>query len=530
MNAVASVLIADPIHASGRQILDGDDRFRVDIETELDEKALMERIGDYDALIVRSKTKVTKPVIEAATRLRAIGRAGIGVDNIDIPSATQRGIVVFNTPDSNATTTAELAIAHLMSLSRNLPRADRAVRAGDWKPSRYSGVELSGKTIGVIGFGTIGRLVAERCVALKMRVIAHDPFVAPEIMAEHGADGADLEKLLAEVDYVTLHCPLSEKTRHLLDGPRLSTMKLGARVINCARGGLVDETALFEALQSGHLAGAALDVFETEPPSGSPLLELNNVVLTPHLGASTEEAQKAVSLRIAEDMINFLTTGAAETAVNLPRVSSDQLSQTVPYQKLAFALGRLVGSLCEGPISRLDVRLFGRVVELDSRPVTAEALVGVLSQRMTGRVNRVNAGHLAKSQGIELTESKTEEARDFLSLLEISAECCGKTSTVAGTLLGGSRARLVRIDGYDVEAVPEGAFLFTRHQDEPGVVGALGSILGREKINISRMQVGIGEDPTMAIALISISAPLPEAAMEEIRSLEPIKQVVSFEL
>ncbi|MGD9069184.1 MAG: hydroxyacid dehydrogenase, partial [Methyloceanibacter sp.] len=262
MNAVASVLIADPIHASGRQILDGDDRFRVDIETELDEKALMERIGDYDALIVRSKTKVTQPVIEAATRLRAIGRAGIGVDNIDIPSATQRGIVVFNTPDSNATTTAELAIAHLMSLSRNLPRADRAVRAGDWKPSRYSGVELSGKTIGVIGFGTIGRLVAERCVALKMRVIAHDPFVAPEIMAEHGAEGVGLEKLLAEADYVTLHCPLSEKTRHLLDGPRLSAMKPGARVINCARGGLVDETALFDALQSGHLAGAALDVFE----------------------------------------------------------------------------------------------------------------------------------------------------------------------------------------------------------------------------------------------------------------------------
>lgn len=469
-------------------------------------------------------------MIEAATRLRAVGRAGIGVDNIDIPAATERGIVVFNTPDANATTTAELSIAHLLSLSRNLPQADRAVRAGEWKPARYSGVELSGKTIGVVGFGTIGRLVAQRCAALKMRVLAYDPFVAPEIMAEHGAQGAELEALLSAADYVTLHCPLSDKTRHLLDGPRLAAMKPGARIVNCARGGLIDEAALFDALQSGHIAGAALDVYETEPPSSSPLLGLDSVVLTPHLGASTEEAQQAVSLRIAEDMVKFLTTGAAETAVNLPRVTSDQLTQTVPYQKLAYALGRLVGSLCEAPISRLDVHLFGRVAELDSRPITAEALVGLLSQRMTGRVNRVNAGHLAKAQGIEVTESKTEEARDFVSLVEISADFDGQTVTVAGTLLGGSRARLVRIDDYEVEAVPEGNFIFTRHQDQPGVVSALGSILGRENVNISRMQVGVGGDPNTAIALISTSAHLSPSAMDEIRSLPPIEQAVDFEL
>ncbi|MDJ0511920.1 MAG: phosphoglycerate dehydrogenase [Methyloceanibacter sp.] len=530
MTAVYSVLIADPIHASGRDILESDARIRADVETGLDEKALIAHIGAYDALIVRSKTKVTKPVIEAATRLRAVGRAGIGVDNIDIPSATERGIVVFNTPDANATTTAELSIAHLMSLSRNLPQADRAVRAGEWKPARYSGVELSGKTIGVVGFGTIGRLVAERCAALKMRVLTHDPFVAPEIVAEYSAEAVDLETLLGQADYVTLHCPLSEKTHHIINAARLASMKPGARIINCARGGLVDEAALFDALKSGHIAGSALDVYESEPPTDSPLVELDNVVLTPHLGASTEEAQQAVSLRIAEDMVKFLTTGAAETAVNLPRVTSDQLTQTVPYQKLAYALGRLVASLCEGPISRFDVRLFGRVTELDSRPITAEALVGLLSQRMTGRVNRVNAGHLAKGQGIEVTESKTEDARDFISLVEISAECCGQKTTVAGTLLGGSRARLVRIDDYDVEAVPEGTFLFTRHRDQPGVVGALGSILGRENINISRMQVGMGEDPDTAIALVSISAPLSATAMEEIRSLPPIEQAVSFEL
>lgn len=530
MSALYSVLIADPIHAAGRDILEADARIQADLETGLEEEALVARIPHYDALIVRSKTRVTRPVIEAATRLRAVGRAGIGVDNIDIPAATERGIVVFNTPDANATTTAELSIAHLLSLSRNLPRADRAVRAGEWKPARYSGVELSGKTVGVVGFGTIGRLVAERCAALKMRVLAYDPFVAPEIMAEHGAQGAELEALLAAADYVTLHCPLSDKTRHLLDGPRLAAMKPGARIVNCARGGLIDEAALFDALQSGHIAGAALDVYETEPPAASPLLGLDSVVLTPHLGASTEEAQQAVSLRIAEDMVKFLTTGAAETAVNLPRVTSDQLTQTVPYQKLAYALGRLVGSLCEAPISRLDVHLFGRVAELDSRPITAEALVGLLSQRMTGRVNRVNAGHLAKAQGIEVTESKTEEARDFVSLVEISADFGGQTTTVAGTLLGGSRARLVRIDDYEVEAVPEGNFLFTRHQDQPGVVGALGSILGRENVNISRMQVGMGGDPNTAIALISTSAHLSPSAMDEIRSLPPIEQAVDFEL
>ncbi|MEZ5875652.1 MAG: phosphoglycerate dehydrogenase [Hyphomicrobiales bacterium] len=479
---------------------------------------------------MRSKTRVTKPVIAAATRLRAIGRAGIGVDNIDVGAATERGIVVFNTPDANATTTAELTLAHLLSLSRHLPQADRSVRQGEWRPARFSGVELAGKTIGIIGFGTIGRLVARRCAGLKMRVLAYDPFVAPEIMEQSGATPAELDALLGQSDYVTLHCPLIDKTRHLINASRLAMMKRGARIINCARGGLIDEAALADALQSGHIAGAALDVYEKEPPVGSPLLALDTVVLTPHLGASTEEAQQAVSLRIAQDVVKFLATGAAETAVNLPRVSSEQLVRTVPYQQLAHALGRLVGSLCEDPISELVVRLFGRVAELDSRPITAEALVGLLSRRMTGRVNRVNAAHLAKSQGIEVRESRTENARDFVSLVEICAISGGKSTTVAGTLLGERHARLVRIDDYDVEAVPEGHFLFTRHHDQPGVVGALGGILGRENINISGMHVGVGESSETAIALVSISAPLSTSALAEIRALPPIEQAVEFEL
>jgi D-3-phosphoglycerate dehydrogenase / 2-oxoglutarate reductase len=530
MNQTYSVLVADPIHEDGRKLLSDRNDLRVDVATGLDEAGLMAKIADYDALIVRSNTRVTRPVIAAAQALKVIGRAGIGVDNIDVSAATERGIVVFNTPDANATTTAELTVAHLLSLSRHLPQADRSVRKNEWRPSRFIGTELAGKTIGIIGFGTIGRLVAARCLGLKMRVVAYDPFVTPEIMKEAGAEPLDLDAVLATADCVTLHCPLIEKTRNLLDKTRIAAMKPGARIVNCARGGLVDEGALFEALTSGHIAGAALDVYVEEPPTGSPLLTLDNIVLTPHLGASTQEAQQAVSIQIAQDIANFLATGAAETAVNLPRITTEQFGRSRPYQELAHSLGRLVGALREEPIDELVVRLFGHVANLDSRPITAEALVGLLSKRLAGRVNRVNATHLAQSQGIEVKESRSEQARDYLSLVEVTAVTGGKATTVAGTLLGGRLPRLVRIDDYEVEAVPKGRFLFTRHQDRPGVVGALGGILARENINISRMNVGVEGDATMAIALLSISAPLPDSAMAEIRALSPIRQAVEFEL
>lgn len=530
MTLPAKILIADALHEDGRKMLASQPGLVVDVATGLDEAGLIAKIPGYDALIVRSKSKVTRPVIAAGTSLKAIGRAGIGVDNIDVPAATEHGIVVFNTPDANATTTAELTLAHILSLSRHLPRADRSVRAGEWQPTRFIGTELAGKTIGVIGFGTIGRLVTQRCVALKMKVLGFDPFVTAEAMQQVSAEQVTFEDLLARSDYITLHCPLIDKTRNLIGAGEIAKMKAGVRLINCARGGLIDETALFDGLKSGQVAGAALDVYVKEPPAGSPLLLLDNVVLTPHLGASTDEAQQAVSVKIAEAIVKFLATGDAETAVNLPRIPLDQFDLSKPYQGLAHALGRLAGGLAKGPVTELVVRLYGRVSELDPRPICTEALVGLLKVWQPDRVNRVNAAHLAKAHGIEVRVAQSDANRDYVSLVEIVTTSGGKKTTVAGTLLGGRLPRLVQIDCYRVEAVPEGHFLFTRHGDKPGVVGALGGILGRENINIQRMHVGIDGEAKDAIALIGLSEPLPAKALAEIKALPQIIEALEFTL
>jgi D-3-phosphoglycerate dehydrogenase / 2-oxoglutarate reductase len=525
------LLIADPIHEWAKIQLASRPGFYVAVVTDLSEAQLIECIGDYDGIIVRSKTRVTPAVISAGRRLKVIGRAGIGVDNIDVAAATERGIVVLNTPDANATTTAELALAHLLSLSRHLPQADRSVRAGDWHPTKFVGTELLGKSVGVIGFGTIGRIFARRCLALKMQALAYDPFVTTEIIQQTGAEPVTFDELLARADYVSLHCPLTEATRNIIDAERLAQMKPGAGLINCARGGLIDEGALCEALQSGHLAGAALDVYANEPPKGSPLLKLDMVVLTPHLGASTKEAQQAVSVKIAEDVAAFLTTGEASGAVNLPHLSTEQLGRTRPYRHLAHALGRFIAAITPEPITELEIGLFGRAAELDPRPIISQALVGLLDKRLAIPVNQVNAAQLAQRQGIAVREARSEIVHDYLALIEVRATTTSRATTnVAGTLLGERLPRLVRVDDYEVEAVPEGHMLFTRHDDRPGVVGALGSILGRENVNISRMQVGIADGKDEAIALIGISASLSEKTLAEIETLPAIRQVVQIEL
>ncbi len=524
------IFISDKLAEAGINYLTEQPDIGVHIQTGLNEEQLCEAISDYDALLVRSDTKVTPAVLHAAKNLKLIGRAGIGVDNVDIPLATELGIIVMNTPDANATTTAELAIAHIMSLSRHLPAADASIRAGRWERSKLTGSEVAHKTLAILGFGTIGRIVSQRGLGLKMNVIAYDPFVAPEIFLEYGIESVSLEELLARADYLTLHCPLLEKTRNIIGAGQLAMMKKTAMLINCARGGLIDEAALYLALKEKKIASAALDVYENEPPAGSPLLELDNIVFTPHLGASTAEAQVAVSVEIARQTATFLKTGEAINALNLPRVSAKDLKKSSEYMNLATILGKVMAGLADAPLEKVEVALFGRAAEVAIRPVSVSALIGILSGHFSTPVNRVNAENIAKRQGIVLTESVTHESRDYISLIQLTDQGGGKTLALSGALLGGRQPRLVCINQFDIEVVPEGVLLVTRHDDNPGVISAMSAVLGNANINITRMQVSIADEQQQAMAVISVSAPLPEALILQLCELPPVHRVKQINL
>lgn len=524
------ILIADKIADSGIALLSEDPEFEVIFKPGLDENGLCDYIQDVDGLIVRSGVSITSRVIAAARNLKVIGRAGIGVDNIDVNFATERGIVVLNTPNANATTTAELAIAHLFSLCRQLPQANESVRAGKWERARFNGVEITGKTLGVIGFGTIGRVVCQRALGLKMNVIAYDPFVTEDVFNDAGVETMSLEELLARADIITLHCPLTANTSKLINSDAISKMKPGARLINCARGGLVDEDALYDALKSGYLSGAALDVYNNEPPVDSPLLELDNIQFTPHLGASTHEAQTAVGLEIAKQIVTFLKTNEAINAINLPRIPAKESLRLKPYQELARKLGRLLSAMCSDAITRLDFTLSGPVVELNTRPVFNDALIGLLEAHLSIAVNQVNANFLAKRQGIQLSESCSIESHDYLTSLSLTAHTGIEAITLSGTLFDERYPRLVRINNYLIEAPLSGHMVFTRHQDKPGVVGDLGALLAKNHINISTMQVGVAESSEHAIAVIGVSNPLDENMLAELRELPAISRVLQITL
>ncbi|MGQ0658904.1 MAG: phosphoglycerate dehydrogenase [Chromatiales bacterium] len=525
------ILVADDIAEEGVAHLRSLPETAVVVRPGLKESELCSHVVDCDAVVVRSATRITRKVLEAAVqRLKVVGRAGIGVDNVDVEAATELGVVVINTPDANAVSAAELTIAHLLSLCRKLPGADRSVRAGEWKRAHFTGTEVTGKTFGVIGYGNIGRIVAARALGLKMKVVAHDPFVTREVFAEHGVTPLDLEELLAVSDFVSLHCPLVDDTRNLLSRERIARMKAGARLINCARGGLVDELALRDALQSGYLAGAALDVFEKEPPGNSPLFDLPNVEFTPHLGASTAEAQHAVGMEIARLVVAYLDSGEVTTAVNLPRIRSEQAERMRPYLELARRLGRLLARMAGNPLSRMEVSLQGLAAELEARPVATEALVGFLQEHHTRPVNRVNALHVAKRHGISLSESRTAQTHDYVSLIVVTAHAGGETMTLAGTLFDERHPRLVRINNYELEAMLEGHMLFTRHDDRPGVVGALGTLLGNEGVNISRMHLGIAEGSDKAVAAIETATPLSEALMQKVRAIPAVNKALQITL
>ncbi|WP_135467830.1 phosphoglycerate dehydrogenase [Crenalkalicoccus roseus] len=498
----------------------------VDVRPGLSPAELRAVIAPYDGLAVRSATKVTRELLEAAPNLKVVGRAGIGVDNVDVTSATARGVVVMNTPYGNAITTAEHAIAMMFALARQIPEASASTKAGKWEKNRFMGVELFGKTLGLIGCGNIGSIVADRALGLKMKVVAFDPFLSEGRALELGVEKVELAELLERADFVSLHAPLTEQTRNILSRERLFGMKKGARLINCARGGLVDEAALADALREGHLAGAALDVFETEPATESPLFALENVVCTPHLGAATAEAQENVALQIADQMADFLLTGAVSNAINMPSVTAEEAPRLKPYMELARLLGSMAGQLTaarDGAIRAIRVEYEGHAAELNHRPLTAAALAGTLAPLM-GAVNMVNAPVLARERGIEVAETVHERHGDYATLLRVTVVTDRQERSVAGTLVGHGRPRLVEIKGIAVEADFAPHMLYVTNQDRPGFIGRFGTALANAGINIATFHLGRAAPGGDAICLVSLDGPIPEPVLAEVRALPLVVQ------
>jgi D-3-phosphoglycerate dehydrogenase len=517
------VLIADELSPRAVEILTARG-LHVDFLPGLPAAELKKCISDYDGLAVRSATKVTKGLLAHAPRLRVIGRAGIGVDNIDVTAATARGIVVMNTPYGNSITAAEHTIALLFALCRQIPSADRSTQAGKWEKARYMGVELTGKTLGIIGCGNVGALVAERALGLRMRVIAYDPFLSPERARDLGFDKVPLETLLARADFITLHTPLTESTKNMIDAAVIARMKPGVRLVNCARGGLVVEEDLAAALDGGHVAGAAIDVYLKEPALQNPLFGRENVVATPHLGAATSEAQENVALQIADQMADFLLTGAVTNAVNMPSLTAEEAKRLSPYMKLAEQLGSFAGQLTETGIRSVAVEFEGAIAELNVKPLTAIALTGLLSPQLTA-VNMVNAPVLCRERDIRITETRRPEPVDYQTLIRVIVETERRRREVAGTLFGGDKPRLVSIEGIALEAELGGNMLFVRNFDKPGFIGALGLALGAAAVNIATFHLGRTAPGGEAIALIEVDQALTPAVLDTVRALPNVIQV-----
>jgi D-3-phosphoglycerate dehydrogenase len=492
------------------------EQFQVDVNTGLKPEELKQIIGGYDALIVRSETKVTADIIGAADNLKVIGRAGTGVDNIDVPAATARGVVVMNAAGGNSVTTAEHTISLMMSLARKIPQAHAKLKGGKWDKKSFMGAELAGKTLGVIGLGNIGKIVASRAQGLAMKVVAYDPFITKEVASRAGIELATLDEVFERSDFVTVHTPLTDETRGVIGQSAFAKMKDGIRVINCARGGLVDEQALHDAIKSGKVAGAALDVFEQEPvPADNPLLALDEVIVTPHLGASTHEAQESVAVTISETVANFLLTGAITGAVNVPAVSAEALKTIQPYLTLGEKLGAFQAQLFNQPVSEVRINYSGDVADLDVRPITQAVLTGLLKQ-VSARVNQVNASVIAEERGLRVTESTARVAQDFSTLIEVVVRNDKNESKVAGTLFGRGEQRIVTIDSYRLEAAPQGHMLIVRNADHPGVVGRVGAFLGDRNINIAQLYLSRNQAGGVAMSVYQVDSALDAATLAEL--------------
>ncbi|KRA82775.1 phosphoglycerate dehydrogenase [Altererythrobacter sp. Root672] len=516
------VLISDKMDPNAARIFE-ERGCEVDVITGQTPEELKAIIGQYDGLAIRSSTKVTKEIIDAATNLKVIGRAGIGVDNVDIPYASSKGIVVMNTPFGNSITTAEHAIALMFALARQLPEANAQTQSGLWPKNGFMGVEVTGKTLGLIGAGNIGSIVADRAHGLRMKVVAYDPFLSPERAVEMGVEKVELDDLLARADFITLHTPLTDQTRNILSRENLAKTKKGVRIVNCARGGLIDEDALKELLDAGHIAGAALDVFVTEPAKEHALFGTPNFVATPHLGASTNEAQVNVALQVAEQLSDYLVSGGVTNALNVPSLSAEEAPKLKPYMALAEKLGSLVGQLTTGSVPRVSIHTEGHANELNIKPMVAAVLAGFLREQ-SDTVNMVNAPFLAKERGIEVREVRTEKEGDYHTLLRVSVKTDAGERSVAGTLFSNAEPRLVELFGIKVEAELAGHMMYIVNEDAPGFIGRIGTLLGENGINIGTFNLGRREAGGEAVLLLSVDGEVPADVVEKARSLPGVKR------
>jgi len=484
-------------------------------------------IGEYDGLAIRSSTRVTQEILDAATNLKVVGRAGIGVDNVDIPAASAKGVVVMNTPFGNSITTAEHAIALMFALARDLPEADKSTQAGKWEKNRFMGVEVTGKTLGLIGAGNIGSIVADRALGLRMKVIAYDPFLTPERALEMGVEKMSLDDLLLRADFITLHTPLTDQTRNILSRENLAKTKKGVRIINCARGGLVDEAALKEGLESGHIGGAALDVFVQEPAKESPLFGTPNFISTPHLGASTNEAQVNVAIQVAEQMADYLVSGGITNALNVPSLSAEEAPRLKPYMALAEKLGSLIGQLAHGEIARVSIHSEGAAAELNQKPIVSAVLAGFLRVH-SDTVNMVNAPFLAKERGMEVREVRNEKEGDYHTLLRVSVKTEAGERSVAGTLFSNAQPRLVELFGIKVEADMVGNMLYVVNEDAPGFIGRLGTSLGEAGVNIGTFHLGRRDAGGEAVLLLSVDDQVTPELVASVRALPGVKTAMAL--
>ena len=508
------VLISDKMDSRCVEILESNLGIEVDVKTGLEPGELKAIIGEYAGLIVRSSTKVTDEILKEAKNLRVVGRAGAGVDNIDVEAATRCGVIVMNTPGGNSVSTAEHSFAMLISLARNIPQAHMSLKEGAWERSKYTGTELSGKNLGILGLGKVGREVAVRGAAFGMKVFGYDPFVSAEMAESYGAQLATMDEIFANADFISVHLPLAEQTRGMIADKEFAGCKDGVRLINCARGGIVDEAALLRALESGKVAGAAVDVFEQEPPANRELIAHEQVVCTPHLGASTREAQASVALQVAEQVADTLMDRVVRNALNLPSVEPDVLQKMQPFLDLADHLGRTQAQLLEGQLERITIEYYGDVISYPTSPLTAAVLRGLVGTISDEPVNLVNAPFFMQERGVRVDELRSSEHEDFANLITVVCQTSKGARTLSGTLFAKNDPRLVRLDEYTFDARPMGHMLFYVNDDKPGIIGRIGTVMGNHRVNIAQMSCGRHEMGGRALTILNVDSEIPPEVIE----------------